>query len=279
MVYKKYGITFRNMRKHKGFTLADFSDIGLAASTLSEFERGKTMISLEKIDNALQLIGHSLSDFDHFINDYSTSDPIYIFHKMAEAYVVRDNDMLNNLYKISQETNQIYVQFTIGILLGYSSSEEIEILLNLLLSTKHWSLIELYIFYIIMHHISPKEVLKVLKVLEDNGKGVYVSKEFSSSVVLVLCESLLILTHYGYKEKTENIFRLINERKLDQSLFAKNLLHGLSGFWSFKFKNNKEGLLAIKETINIFRLLKLENLATFYQKKYENYINLNHGDL
>lgn len=41
MVYKKYGLIFKNLRKYNDFKLTYFSTVGIPTLTLSDFERGK----------------------------------------------------------------------------------------------------------------------------------------------------------------------------------------------------------------------------------------------
>ncbi|WP_285142181.1 helix-turn-helix domain-containing protein [Lactococcus petauri] len=136
MVYKKYGITFQNMRKQNKFTLSEFAEVGIATSTLSDFERGLTMISLEKIDLALQLMGYSLSDFDSHLNFYSPTDPIHLLEEVEHAVLLKDNKKLHTLHKTCRETRQKYICLMIKFILKEGSLEEKDELINYLYDTK-----------------------------------------------------------------------------------------------------------------------------------------------
>lgn len=54
MIYKKYGQAFKKLRLQHRLSLRDFERIGLSKSTLSYFENGKSLISFDKLDLALQ---------------------------------------------------------------------------------------------------------------------------------------------------------------------------------------------------------------------------------
>ena len=136
MTYNKYGITFRKIRKQSGCTLAEFSSIGIPASTLSDFERGKTIISLDKIDSALQLIGSSLSDFDYYLNHYAPTEPNFILQEIKKSVLFKDITRLRELQSICKETNQNYIYLTIKFLLQEGSLNEKNILINYLYKTK-----------------------------------------------------------------------------------------------------------------------------------------------
>lgn len=43
------------------------------------------MLSLEKIDKTLKLMGYTLSDFDSYINHYQSSDLVYIIQGIGKA--------------------------------------------------------------------------------------------------------------------------------------------------------------------------------------------------
>ena len=68
MVYKKYGEVFKKLRKQAAISLLEFEKLGISSSTVSDFERGKSMMSFEKVDICLQLIGVSLEEYENFLN-------------------------------------------------------------------------------------------------------------------------------------------------------------------------------------------------------------------
>lgn len=85
MIYKKYGQTFQQIRKQFGVSLAELSTIGIQKSTLSNFERGKSMITFDKVILSLQYLGVSLEDFENFLNRYNSIDPLYL--QIGRAHV------------------------------------------------------------------------------------------------------------------------------------------------------------------------------------------------
>ncbi len=85
MVYKKYGITFQNMRKQNRFTLSEFGEVGIPTSTLS--------------------------DFDSHLNFYSPTDPIYLLKEVEHAVLSKDDKKLHSLQKTCTETKQKYICF------------------------------------------------------------------------------------------------------------------------------------------------------------------------
>ena len=194
MVYQKYGITFKNMRKQNKDFLADFFR-KYQSSTLSDFERGLTMISLEKIDLALQLMGCSLSDFDSHLNFYSPTDPIYILKELERAILFNDSPKLKDLYMTCKQTKQRNLCLTIKFLLKKGTLEEKNEIVNFLMETKAFGIKELSIF--LHHHLAPQDILNImLKNMEKGCPEIY--HRHLSHVIL---EVITVLSNYGLKDE------------------------------------------------------------------------------
>lgn len=275
MIYKKYGTTFKNMRKDSKFKLTDFKSIGIAPSTLSEFERGKTMIGLEKIDAALQLIGSSLSEYDNFLNHYTSTNSLDIFHDVEEAVIHNDLNKLNQIYKICQHTDQKIICLSIKILLGKAKTEEKDDLVSFLYDVKNWGGKELYIFYILIEHISPKDILNILKELNTKGEGMYASPKYNRGLVIVLCEAILALSHYGYKSEAKNIINLIENKHLTQNPFLNDIFYATKGFWIYYFEDKENGHRIIKNFFKMRHLIDQPATTKFFHEKYLKYIDTN----
>lgn len=69
MIYKKYGEVFKKLRLQHHLLLSDFERVGLSKSTLSYFENGKSMISLDKLDLALQEMHTTFRSYMLMINN------------------------------------------------------------------------------------------------------------------------------------------------------------------------------------------------------------------
>lgn len=274
MTYNKYGITFRKIRKQSGCTLAEFSSIGIPASTLSDFERGKTIISLDKIDSALQLIGSSLSDFDYYLNHYTPTETNLILQEIKKSILFKDITRLRELQSICKETNQNYIYLTIKFLLQEGSLNEKNMLINYLYETKFFGIKELNIFYIIMDYLAPQDILNIIKNLKERGKGMESSDLHYHPLSLVLLEAIIVLSKYGLKKESYHLLERIQVLNLAQTMFLKNLFHGVEGFWIYCFKNKSEGKEKIQEFLVIQHRAGQPEVARFYQKKFEALLEL-----
>lgn len=74
------GLVFKELRKRAGFSSTSFSEIGLSHQSLLSFETGKTLLKLDKLIKALELIG---LNFDSFV---SLVDGRIIFKRYSEVF-------------------------------------------------------------------------------------------------------------------------------------------------------------------------------------------------
>ncbi|MFK4912289.1 MULTISPECIES: Rgg/GadR/MutR family transcriptional regulator [Lactococcus] len=274
MVYQKYGITFKNMRKQNKFTLADFSEVGLASSTLSDFERGLTMISLEKIDLALQLMGCSLSDFDSHLNFYSPTDPIYILQELERAILFNDSPKLKDLYITCKQTKQRNLCLTIKFLLKKGTLEEKNEIVNFLYETKAFGIKELSIFYIIMHQLAPQDILNIMKRLKQYGKGMSNSEIYHRHLSHVILEVITVLSNYGLKDEAHYFIKRVEELNLAQSMLLRNLFKAVKGLWVYNFENKLKGKEQIKKAMEILLLAAQPEVAQFHQERFKMLVDL-----
>lgn len=74
MVNHLYGKVFKQIRTQKKLPLSYFQKLGIDKAVVSRFERGKTMVSIERVDAMLQEMNVSLAEYElminHFVSDY-----------------------------------------------------------------------------------------------------------------------------------------------------------------------------------------------------------------
>lgn len=269
MIYNKYGMTFKNMRKQNKYTLSDFAEVGIAASTLSDFERGQTMISLEKIDLALQLMGYSLADFDNYLNFYSPTDSIYTLEKIEKAALLKDNKKLQELYNFCKNTNQKYLYLTIKFLLNKGTLEEKNDIINYLYETKIFGIKELALFYTILHQLYPKDIINIMKRLKQHAKGMSNSEIYHRHLSHLIIEVIITLSNYGLKDEAYYFVKRVDELNLAQSMLLRNLFEAAKGFWVYHFENKSTGIQRINKVLEILTLAADPTISSFYYEKFE----------
>ncbi|WP_338962292.1 helix-turn-helix domain-containing protein [Lactococcus garvieae] len=275
MAYKKYGETFKKIRKQNGFTLLDFSSVGLAKSTLSDFERGSTMISLEKIDLALQLMGYSLSDFDNHLNFYSPTDTTHILKEIENAVLLKNTQKLKEIQNTCLQIDQKYIAISIKFLLEEGRIEEKEKIINYLYETKAFGIKELSIFYSVVSQLTPHDILNIMKRLRYYGKGMANSETYHHHLAHLILQVILVLSNYRLKEESYFFLQRFETLNLAQSMLLRNLFKMTKGLWEYNFDNKEIGIQKVEKGLEILHLGARPEVATFYQEKFGKLMTLN----
>lgn len=147
MVYFKYGKAFHDLRIQHGFSLSAFEELGIAKSTLSNFENGKSMLSFDRLDFALQKMNVSPLDYSLMINNGEQDNYISIFDEIEHAYYQRNIKQLQYIYEINKEgsNEQKLIAFSARGLYRRLTIEELNEIEFYLKGVQFWGFFELSI--------------------------------------------------------------------------------------------------------------------------------------
>lgn len=278
MVYKKYGMIFKDLRRHSGVTQSYFSCIGIPCSTLSDFERGRSMMSLDKIDAALQLMGYSLSDYDSYLNQFRPSDTINLLQEAEEAFLKNDIQKLRVLLEMCQQNNQNNISLALQLILGENKKVAIEEITDILYDTPVFGRTELSLFYVLIPFISPRDIFNIIHVAEEVGMGMIYDKFYHRRIAHVAFEIILILSYYQLESDASYYLKRLEKLSITQTMFLKNLFYGVKGFYLYQFGNKAIGEEMVNKCMSIMDLATQPEISKFYKKKFEKLMNQNFSD-
>ncbi len=215
MVYARYGKTFHNLRIQHALSLSDFKDLGISKAALSNFENGKSMISFDRLDFALQKMNTSLYDYSLIINDGQQDDYISLFTDIEHAYYANNTKVLQNIYEnyVSQEEEYQLIAYAAKGLYAQLCKEEISHLERYLKGIQYWGLYELSLLANIGHRLSPEFIEHLITMLFSNptayAKTLYyrvLLQRFLYKMVLAYCDRGQSLAAQMLLEKSEQLF-------------------------------------------------------------------------
>lgn len=95
-----YGQVFKKLRISKGFTQLEASRNVIAPTHLSNFENGKTMVSINHFFDLLQNINVNMFEFQNSLNQYLKNQDILLFNiEMANAIIENNPTKLKKIVK------------------------------------------------------------------------------------------------------------------------------------------------------------------------------------
>ncbi|WP_338997268.1 helix-turn-helix domain-containing protein [Lactococcus formosensis] len=272
MCQNRYGELFRKIRKQSGLSLTAFSSIGIGKTTLSDFERGKTMMRFDKVVMGLQFMGVSLEEFEHLLNHYLISDPLVILNSAESALIFENKEELRCLAELAKKPNHTQIHFALKILLGEAGDFEREELTEFLYTATSWTYKEMFIFHTLIDQIPPRDTLNILKEFKKSFRGIYRSTEYRRGLALVLFRAITVLSYYGYKKEAGEIILSIEEHQLAYSMFLRNLFYGTKAYWVYCFEDKEKGQEMAQKFMTIQELAGVPEVTAFYKKRVEQYM-------
>ncbi|WP_270741252.1 Rgg/GadR/MutR family transcriptional regulator [Lactococcus formosensis] len=272
MCQNRYGELFRKIRKQSGLSLTAFSSIGIGKTTLSDFERGKTMMRFDKVVMGLQFMGVSLEEFEHLLNHYLISDPLVILNSAESALIFENKEELRCLAELAKKSNHTQIHFALKILLGEAGDFEREELTEFLYTATSWTYKEMFIFHTLIDQIPPRDTLNILKEFKKSFRGIYRSTEYRRGLALVLFRAITVLSYYGYKKEAGEIILSIEEHQLAYSMFLRNLFYGTKAYWVYCFEDKEKGQEMAQKFMTIQELAGVPEVTAFYKKRVEQYM-------
>ncbi len=272
MVYDKFGRIFKKIREQKRIPLSKFSSLGISKSSLSRFERGESMMSFENIYFALQIMGISLEEFENVLNDYSPSEFDYFLEQIEEATTNLDNGRLLELQKSARESGYYYISLSAKSALQPLSESERETLTDYFYELYFWTYKELCILYLVLENLNTHDILHILDNFLIGDHKILNSRRYRSYLVQACCKAIIILSIRGYQDYSKHILSLMDNKKLVNSMFLRNVRNMTYGYWVYSFEDQVLGKSFMKNALDIFSSVSTPEIANYYQKQYERYI-------
>lgn len=272
MVYKKYGNTFRRIREQKHLSLSAFSGIGISKASLSKFERGESMMNFENVVRALQEMGTTLEEFDHFLNDYSLGEKELILDEIERATINQDTDELIHLATRSQHQGYHFLALAATSSYRLLTETEIDEVVNHLYEIDVWSYKDLRIFYFTMDNLATRDILYILDLFLSAGHTLFNSERHRGYFVQACCRAITLLSYRGYKEYAEHIINRMDTYHLVSTMFHRNLVNVTNGFWVYRFEDKERGNQMMLQAIEIFRAVSTPEIAKYYQARYDFFV-------
>lgn len=162
-------------------------------------------MSFENVVRALQEMGITLEEFDHFLNDYSLGEKETILNEIEQAILQDQMTDLKGLYKRAQNLNLDFVALSAKASFTRLTPEETDKVTDHLYEISIWSYTELCIFLFTMEDLHAKDIIYILNEFLKNGHDMFNSKNiksilFKSAVVQLEFFVLVVI------KNTQNIY-------------------------------------------------------------------------
>lgn len=293
---KLYGTIFKELRLNKGYSIKEISDNEVSSSTISKFEHGTAMISIDKFFRILSNINVSPNEFFLYIEErteipYSFSSIVTHFSDFKDKKdIIASERILEKLKKLLiQYPDRKFLRIQIVNIKAVLSqnlpdskrnidNKDIQLIKQHLLSTKNWNEFEIRIYCNTIHLFEMESIELLTNTLLSplNYKIITPKLKWLLSIALVNLTHALLLNNKILSNKGsayfEKIIRFIDDYPIpDNHTPEKAFLKFNIGSYRYLVGEKERGIQEMKEIIHSFALIGCNEWANQLISKFEKY--------
>lgn len=270
-----YGKIFKLVREQRGYETSDFENICLTDQDIELFEDGKIMFTFDKLEEALENMNLTNSDYIRVLHDGESDGFIEKFQNIEQAYYANDAEKLQKIYEDGISSGFMDVRMiSISAKASYTAltdDEQIEVA-SFLIGIDIWTSFELSVFACVAGQLN-------INLLRSLAKDFLRQKDYFSGgeyYLHCLMQACFKVIFFFSKEGEIEFGRkaLKYAYKLLQAGDETNrlLFQFCYGFWLHQQEDSK-GKLKMEKVVEILEFLEDEVLAYKLKKMYKKYIN------
>lgn len=271
MVYEKYGKTFKKLRKQRGFKLTSFKKLGISPSALCKFERGISLLKFDKLVMALSELSITLSDYEKCLNDYDLDNHELLIQNIIISICKKDLEKISAMYEEALKIGEQYLAIAVKSNYSELNFEEREKVYVYFEQISFWRYTDLYTFYLFLDLLEAPQISFVITGFFSINSEVFNSIEHRNRVTHIICKAAMIFISNGYKEKSMKLLGYVLYKEYKHTMYTKNLLNFVLGFWEIEFGEKRKGFELMGEALKLFDLLSFPGVSDYYMELYNRY--------
>ncbi|MCT3136469.1 helix-turn-helix domain-containing protein [Lactococcus lactis subsp. lactis] len=271
MVYFKYGKAFHDLRIQHGFSLSAFEELGIAKSTLSNFENGKSMLSFDRLDFALQKMNVSPLDYSLMINNGEQDNYISIFDEIEHAYYQRNIKQLQYIYEINKEgsNEQKLIAFSARGLYRRLTIEELNEIEFYLKGVQFWGFFELSILANIGDKLDNSIINNIIDDLRYD-KAYYENNLYYRVLIYRFFYKIIFkFIDSEKKEKAQEILMISKQFFMPGDVMSHVIIYFAESFYCYYYTDKKQGKMQLQETLKFLKKIGAEDFRKTLKLQYD----------
>jgi Rgg/GadR/MutR family transcriptional activator len=273
LIYAKYGEIFKKLRKQRYIPLSVFEEIGISKATITNFERGKSMISLDRFISALSRMGVTLSEFEIYINNFDNDSLDDLLEEIEWRWIIQDNETLSRIEQERIINGDLIIALVVKWKLTTLNEEEKEQIVAYLYSLKYWTYIDIMIFYLSIDFISTKDIVYLIDSYLNLAKGQLHIRKYKNKVSMLIYNAAAVTISRNQQSISYYLINLIDFSMYRETMFEANVKTLILGFYQYTFSNKEEGMKTISRSLEIIKNLSGIKLYNHYIRICETYIS------
>ena len=275
-VDKKYGRIFKQLRKQRELKITAFQEYGISPATISKFENGKTRVSFDKFQIMLRTLSVTLGEYLTFEGDL-TDKNFYrherLLDNIATAVLKGDSSEFKSCQSEAIKLQEYHLSLALKGMQSPLELDEIGTLSEYFDQIKYWRNADLFTFYLSTDQLKLRQSVYILEGFFIGKEGYVYSAEYDLSFFHIACHVISSLIKIGNPEMAQHFMRYLSARKYTHTMYTKNLLAFVEGYWIAKFQNKENGIQQLKNSLNVFKQLQDPIVFQFYERLFNKYLS------
>lgn len=280
------GHTFKEIRLSRGMGLKELCDEDISISSLSNFERGKTDISFTKFIRLIEKINISYDEFVYMIKNDKLMQQKQFFKKMRKYVSEGEKEQL---FLLSKKEKRKFKETNLDFHMVNSSLAElhvnrmnnmevkstlVKIIRDYLLKQEHWFYYDIALINNSMFCFPHDDMVSLSKVVSKKLRWYIDMSEKHNEIVLLYINLTIYMIEKGDRNKSKKFIKTIVDYIEETDwLYEINKINYVKGMWEIRFGKVHVGEKLCQSSINVFKQLKKDKIATSHKIYLENFIN------
>lgn len=273
MIYKKYGQAFKKLRLQHRLSLRDFERIGLSKSTLSYFENGKSLISFDKLDLALQEMHTTFRSYMLMLNNDEEDYWLSQFKKIEKYYFSNDTSALHQIYlENSAYDSEESQMIALSAKACYSrlSTDEVQCVEECLSGYHVWHSYEMFVLVNTLDEIKPRLLYCIMeRILSHDYQYLKEVSDFRNLLIRLVIRTILSMIRRGYKDYSEKLMGELGNLLTPFDTYVRISSIFVQGCWIYKFEDEKRGYKMVRHTLSILSEIDALDLRKVFLRNFE----------
>ncbi|GBG96841.1 helix-turn-helix domain-containing protein [Lactococcus termiticola] len=269
MSYSKYGQVFRAIRHKNGLPLSALSKIGIDGSNIARFERGESMLAIDKLAVCLQEMNVSLAEYEllinHFIPDYETE----FFFDLENYDFSRNIKGLESLYLEAESEGKCRFALAAKACFVTLSKKDCDFLLAYFENLDYWTFPDLKLAYFCIFHFKSGDISRLIKASQ--GRNYSLGYHFCHlrSHVQLISRAMILFASRGKQKKAQQMADRLHKFEIKRDFFAINLIAIAEAVYCLQFEDKKKGMEELEKCLDKFSSCDAGELASYYRFHFQ----------
>lgn len=275
MINNKFGLVFRELRKKKGWTLSDFSEVAISQSALSRFEKGENSLDVDKFFAGLRLLDVSCAEFEQTYLGLTRGDFKSSYDALYEAYFSRDIAKVKAIQEaIKNPLQRLALKCLILDLEGIGTlrDEEEEELVDYFEKIEHWGIFEMSMLQFTIAQLKSRDVINVLEQFHKDTQGYTSICQYRRYLVSITNKGAFTLIFHERLMAAKRVLQSAWNFTKPDDLCLRNEINFAKAYYSFKLGDKSKGLDEADRVIKIFEYFKNKAEADYFTHLKETYL-------